>query len=299
MATVNHIKIFQSPLKKRNGPLKMYYIKTIWKVDSLKDLSGLDDMIICELIVTDCASFWTRTATYAALSGLKLFENQNISCRIDRIADDAELSWNLLMDQPEIMPLQLTLGTVSLDPVSQIETLKMWQEWMDYFIEERNQIMINDLAQEKIELMTSDKTDNQKMIDKVELSSEPLELQFSDHSETNKQRVTLEKSPLPRSKLSPTNIVLPSKRPRLDKIIESNEGASTSKEPGNQGDQGEDKDKKPQLESVLTKTFRGQVIKSRKINLNRVTLDDILTNSEQVTKDPSKKIDKTDDLTRK
>ncbi|CAG8712980.1 4903_t:CDS:2, partial [Funneliformis caledonium] len=223
-------------------------------------------------------------ATYAALSGQKLYENQTVSCQIDRNADDAELSWNWLMDQPEIMPLHLTLGTVSLNPVSQIETVKMWQEWMDYFIEERNQIMmnsvncemrvndltkINDIAQEKIELMTSDKDKE------IEPSSEPLESQLSDHSETNKQRITLEKSPLPRSKHSPTNIVLPSKRPRLDKIIESNESASTN--------------------SVLTKTFRGQVIKSRKINLSRVTLDDILTNSEQVAKDPSKKTDKSEE----
>ena len=57
MSTRNDIRIFKL---KENNPLKVYYIKTIWKIDSLKDLSGSDEDNLCELIVTNCNSFWTR-----------------------------------------------------------------------------------------------------------------------------------------------------------------------------------------------------------------------------------------------
>lgn len=39
--------------------------------------------------------------------------------------------------------LKFTLGTISLYPVSKHDTVKMWQEWMNFFIEERDLFMVN------------------------------------------------------------------------------------------------------------------------------------------------------------
>ncbi|RGB39693.1 hypothetical protein C1646_802479 [Rhizophagus diaphanus] len=277
-------------------------------------------------------------ATYAALSGLESYENRELSCVITiEDDDDAELSWNWKMNEPETstMALKFTLGTISLYPVSKYDTVKMWQEWMNFLIEERDLFMIkrdnfetriedlseiNNQMKEKIESISVDKDNDQKSLtgkfktvlnkkkrktkklinllsttDTTEPSNEPLESQspnVSEHDDqdepvTPNRRVSpRKKSQSPKSKRAS----IPSKKVKLGKIVESNEDESTeqkehqehqeeSKEPEEQ----EQKQEEEESESILTKTFRGQVIKSRR-RLSRKsssTLDDILVTPEQ------------------
>ncbi|CAB4406543.1 unnamed protein product [Rhizophagus irregularis] len=358
MSTSSSVKFFKITYQE-NDSEKLFYVKSVWKIDSLKNLSGLKGKIVCELTVTNCYSFWTRDvtlgdlrstkpnnirvekefceATYAALSGLESYENRELSCVITiEDDDDAELSWNWKMNEPETstMALKFTLGTISLYPVSKHDTVKMWQEWMNFFIEERDLFMIkrdnfetriedlseiNSQMKEKIESISVDKDNDQKSLtgkfktvlnkkkrktkklinllsttDTTEPSNEPLESQSPNVSDdqdnepvTPNRRVSpRKKSQSPKSKRAS----IPSKKVKLGKIVESNEDESTeqkehqehqeeSKEPEEQ----EQKQEEEEPESILTKTFRGQVIKSRR-RLSRKsssTLDDILVTPEQ------------------
>ncbi|CAB4486953.1 unnamed protein product [Rhizophagus irregularis] len=129
--------------------------------------------------------------------------------------------------------------------------------------------------------------------DTTEPSNEPLESQSPNVSDdqdnepvTPNRRVSpRKKSQSPKSKRAS----IPSKKVKLGKIVESDEDESTeqkehqehqeeSKEPEEQ-----EQEQEEEPESILTKTFRGQVIKSRR-RLSRKstsTLDDILVTPEQ------------------
>ncbi|RIA95769.1 hypothetical protein C1645_872522 [Glomus cerebriforme] len=364
----NNIKFFKLSFKEDDS-LKLYYVKSIWKVDSLKNLSGLDGKIVCELIVTNCNSFWTRDvtlgdlksvkpnnirvekifceATYAALSGLESYENRKLSCQITINEDNnnAEFSWNWTMDETETssMALKFTLGTLPLYPISRSETVKMWQEWMNFFIEERNQSVINidnyetriddlsettDQMKGKIETMIADKDNSQKNLtgkfkkvlnkkkrkvkkiinilnaneETTAPSNEPLESanvseedvdHFSDDEPSDKiesPRRPREKSQSPKSPKSQKSqkspkspksskskrTSLPSKKIKLGKTVESNEDESTEQNEQREKQEKQEKQQPQESESVLTKTFRGQVIKSRRLRKSTSTLDDIL-----------------------
>ncbi|CAG8555778.1 6671_t:CDS:2, partial [Acaulospora colombiana] len=89
---------------KEDNQDKIFYVKSLWRIDPLKDLSLPDDKVIFELEVTDCKMFWTRSvtvadlkrikpanihdiskycgATQAALSGHDEYENHKLTCRI-------------------------------------------------------------------------------------------------------------------------------------------------------------------------------------------------------------------------
>ncbi|GBB86354.1 hypothetical protein RclHR1_12780008 [Rhizophagus clarus] len=328
---------------------KIFYIRSNWKVNPFKDLLGRDDKVICDLSLTDCKSFWTRNvtlmdlkntkpdnvrnakdfceATQAALSGNDKYGNQKLTCNIDVNENYAKITWNWSMLQTgkskSSMELQFTLGTISLYPVSQFETIKMWQEWMDFFIEERNQLLkskityetrVNDLEeikkqmQEKIESITDEKINSQTLLiekfkkvmntkkKKVKklmkvlnangaiMSSElqtshdehldenEFEEELSNESESSKHANTSSKSSRTRSRPLPTDAFSPSKKTRLDDdVFESR--STIASESTNEDDQEELQEIQPQKkpESVLTKTFRGQVIKSRRVGRKPVT----------------------------
>ncbi|CAB4385057.1 unnamed protein product [Rhizophagus irregularis] len=357
MSTSSSVKFFKITYQE-NDSEKLFYVKSVWKIDSLKNLSGLKGKIVCELTVTNCYSFWTRDvtlgdlrstkpnnirvekefceATYAALSGLESYENRELSCVITiEDDDDAELSWNWKMNEPETstMALKFTLGTISLYPVSKHDTVKMWQEWMNFFIEERDLFMIkrdnfetriedlseiNNQMKEKIESISVDKDNDQKSLtgkfktvlnkkkrktkklinllsttDTTEPSNEPLESQSPNVSDdqdnepvTPNRRVSpRKKSQSPKSKRAS----IPSKKVKLGKIVESDEDESTEQkehqehqEESKEPEEPEQKQEEEEPESILTKTFRGQVIKSRRLSRkSSSTLDDILVTPEQ------------------
>ncbi|RIA95767.1 hypothetical protein C1645_802809 [Glomus cerebriforme] len=348
---------------------KIFYVRSNWKVDPFKDLLGRDEKVICDLSITDCKSFWTRNvklidfkntkpdnirnpkdfceATQAALSGRDKYGDQKLSCQIAINESHAKLTWNWSMQQAGIstMALQFTLGSISLHPVSQFETIKMWQEWIDFFIEERNQLIkskntyeirVNDLEeiknhmQDKIESITDEKINNQalliekfkkvlntkkkkvKKLMKVlnangaimsselrashDLSDEHLnekellEEELSNESESSKHDNARGKSSWSRSRPLSTDAFSPSKKTKLDDVLASK--STIASESPNEDDQNEIelvqevkevKEKRPRKrpESVLTKTFRGQVIKSRRMGRRPVTrssnsLDNIL-----------------------
>lgn len=52
---------------------KVFYVKTLWKIDSLNDLSYPDNKVACDLTVTDCKLFWTKTGriNYKLLFNIK------------------------------------------------------------------------------------------------------------------------------------------------------------------------------------------------------------------------------------
>ncbi|CAB4385060.1 unnamed protein product [Rhizophagus irregularis] len=329
---------------KENEIEKIFYVRSNWKVNPFKDLLGRDEKIICDLSLTDCKSFWARNvtlldlkntkpdnirnpkdfceATQAALSGNDKYGNQKLSCNIIVNEQHAKITWNWSMQQTgkskSTMELQFTLGSISLNPVSQFETIKMWQEWMDFFIEERNQLLkskityelrVNDLEeikgqmQEKIESITDEKIHNQTLLiekfkkvmntkkKKVKklmkvlnangaiMSSElqashdehldenEFEEELSNESESSKHANTRGKSSRP----LPTDAFSPSKKTKVDDAFESK--STIASESTNEEDQEELQEIQPQKrpESVLTKTFRGQVIKSRRMGRKPVT----------------------------
>ncbi|RHZ86600.1 hypothetical protein Glove_48g140 [Diversispora epigaea] len=106
---------------------KVFYVKTLWKIDSLKNLSYPDDKVVCDLTVTDCKIFWTRTvtivdlkrtkpenirdiskfcgATWAALSGFDEYENHNLTCKITVTENHARLSWRWSMENASLTSL--------------------------------------------------------------------------------------------------------------------------------------------------------------------------------------------------
>lgn len=59
MSTSSSVKFFKITYQENNSS-KLFYVKTVWKIDSLKNLSGLEGKIVCELTLTNCYSFWTR-----------------------------------------------------------------------------------------------------------------------------------------------------------------------------------------------------------------------------------------------
>lgn len=59
MSTSSSVKFFKITYQE-NDSEKLFYVKSVWKIDSLKNLSGLKGKIVCELTVTNCYSFWTR-----------------------------------------------------------------------------------------------------------------------------------------------------------------------------------------------------------------------------------------------
>jgi hypothetical protein len=61
------VKFFKITYQEENST-KIFYIKSVWKIDSLKNLLGLEGKIVCELTVTNCYSFWTR-------DGIKLIKS--------------------------------------------------------------------------------------------------------------------------------------------------------------------------------------------------------------------------------
>ncbi|CAG8498425.1 9006_t:CDS:10 [Diversispora eburnea] len=182
---------------------KVFYVKTLWKIDSLKDLTYPDDKVVCDLTVTDCKIFWTKTvtiidlkrtkpenirdiskfcgATWAALSGFDEYENHKLTCKIAVSENHARFSWRWSMENASLtsLTLKFNLGNISLTPISSTENSKFFQEWIDFFIKERQQFMnknasletrINDLqntrdrAQERIEMMTADKINHETIL---------------------------------------------------------------------------------------------------------------------------------------
>ncbi|CAG8555560.1 9571_t:CDS:2 [Funneliformis mosseae] len=347
---------------KENETEKIFYVRANWKVDPLKGLLGRDEKVICELAVTDCKSFWTRNvtiidlkgtkpdsirdtqkfceATQAALSGRDKYENQKLSCQITVHESNAKFIWKWSMQQTgaSAMALQFTLGNISLFPVSQFETVKMWQEWTDYFIEERNQLIksknvydirVNDLEQfrdqmqEKIEVMTIEKIRNQELLiekfkkvlntkkKKVKrlmkdlflgsimsstfqanlnnpsdeyLDENELEEEEFHESKPGRKDIARGKSS---SKSRPFSIEVssPSKKAKLDDVSESKSTIVSDST-------NEDQEVKQKPESVLTKTFRGQVIKSRRMGRKLASgsndsLNNILIPSEEHEPDSS------------
>ncbi|GBB86249.1 hypothetical protein RclHR1_12690002 [Rhizophagus clarus] len=130
------VKFFKITYQEMNT-FKLFYIKSVLKIDSLKNLLGFSGKIVCELTVTNCFSFWTRNVT---LGDLKSTKPKNIRVEQEFYNNDAQFSWNWLLDESETisMPFKITLGTLSLYPVLNNDTIMMWQEWMKFFIEERN-----------------------------------------------------------------------------------------------------------------------------------------------------------------
>ncbi|GBB86349.1 hypothetical protein RclHR1_12780003 [Rhizophagus clarus] len=309
------VKFFKITYQEKNSS-KLFYVKSVWKIDSLKNLSGLAGKIVCELTITNCYSFWTRDvtlgdlkstkpknirvekefceATYAALSGLQSYENRELSCLItikDDNDNDAELSWIWLMDEPETttMALKFTLGTLSLYPVSNHDIVKMWQEWMNFFIEERDLSMFKSVLNKKKRkakkliniLSTTDTTagPSNEPLESPSVSERDDQLIDDNEPTTPPRRVSPRtKSQSPKSKRAS----IPSKKIKLGKITESNEDEPTEQKE-HQEQEEKEKPQEEETESILTKTFRGQVIKSRR-RLSRkssTTLDDVLATSEQ------------------
>ncbi|GES83564.1 hypothetical protein GLOIN_2v509660 [Rhizophagus clarus] len=190
------VKFFKITYQEMNT-FKLFYIKSVLKIDSLKNLLGFSGKIVCELTVTNCFSFWTRNVT---LGDLKSTKPKNIRVEQEFYNNDAQFSWNWLLDESETisMPFKITLGTLSLYPVLNNDTIMMWQEWMKFFIEERNlsiikienfETRIEDISEinsqlnEKFESITADIRNGSGGP-----SNNPLESQspiFSGHNDDN------------------------------------------------------------------------------------------------------------------
>ncbi|CAG8497983.1 12256_t:CDS:2 [Acaulospora morrowiae] len=319
---------------KEDNQDKIFYVKNSWRIDALQNLSFPDDKVICELEVTDCKEFWTRSvtivdlkrskpenihdiskycgATYAALSGLEEYENHKLTCRITNTENHVRILWRWSMENAAAtaLTLKFTLGSLLLTPVSYFETHKMWREWMDFFIMERQRLTIastaletrvsdlenvRDRMQERIELMIAEKINHESILmDKFKkvlntkkkkiknlmsalnatgaiissqaeqskvLSEEvPMEECDESHDElmidssTNRKSKNTSRGRPPNSKLASDSSVRTLKKLKLDdnNITKSKKDTETS-------------NKQQGAESVLTKTFRGQIMKSRRM----------------------------------
>ncbi|CAJ0905564.1 9517_t:CDS:10 [Entrophospora sp. SA101] len=171
---------------------KNFYIQVKWRMDPLKNLNHRDEAIVCEITISDCKSFWNQNvtigdlklvkpesfhevskfcgATQAAFSGQTMFEDYKLSCRVTITENKANLAWRCSLENSGFssMTFQFTLGNITLTPVSSFETEKLWKEWLNFFLDERQNLNacesrvsalenIRDQMQEKIEVMISEK----------------------------------------------------------------------------------------------------------------------------------------------
>jgi hypothetical protein len=96
------------------------------------------------------------------------------------------------------------------------------------------------------------------------LDENKFEEELSNESESSKHANTSGKSSRSKPRPLPTDAFSPSKKTKLDDAFESR--STIASESTNEEDQEEVQEIQPRKrpESVLTKTFRGQVIKSRR-----------------------------------
>lgn len=92
----------------------------------------------------------------------------------------------------------------------------------------------------------------------------------SEHDDQDNEPTTPNRRVSPRKKSqSPKSkrASIPSKKVKLGKIVESNEDESTEQKEHQEEPEEEQKQEEEETESILTKTFRGQVIKSRRYKI--------------------------------
>ncbi|CAG8562944.1 1270_t:CDS:2, partial [Gigaspora margarita] len=309
---------------------KLFYVRTLWQINPLLNLSAPDEKAVCELTITDCKSFWTTTltisdlkqtkpsgipdvskfcgATQASLSGQEEYESYKLSCRVSVSEKYARFAWRWSIPSSSNAPtVQFNIGNATLSSVSQFENVKMWQEWMDFFINERKQFMTKSTAietrlselttirgkmQEKIEILVAEKVNHETILMekfKQVLNAKKKKIKKLTKALNTSGKIVLSQ-PIHSSELSDdefTDEIDPnsnvgneeteasrSKKPRLDDNAEQT--ASTI-----------DDDNKQSDESLLTKTFRGTVIKSRRMGKKPATASKNTTSIDQFL-DPRK-----------
>ncbi|RIB29621.1 hypothetical protein C2G38_2056276 [Gigaspora rosea] len=187
---------------------KLFYARTLWQIHPLLDLSAPDEKTVCKLAnnclldynvgIPDVSKFCGATQT--SLSGQEEYESYKLSCRVSVSEKYARFVWRWSISIFNFFKfektVQFNIGNATLALVSQFENVKMWQEWMDFFlIMSENNLWYNnifhsrlsDLAtirgkmQEKIEIMVAEKVNHETEKSTLELSN----YEFTEEIEPN------------------------------------------------------------------------------------------------------------------
>ncbi|CAG8759441.1 12901_t:CDS:2, partial [Racocetra persica] len=257
---------------------KFFYARTLWQINPLLNLTAPDEKVVCELTVTDCKSFWTTTltisdlkqikpsgipdvskfcgATQAALSGQEEYDSYKLSCRIS--VSEKHARTKSVAIETRLSDLETIRGRMQ----ERIEIMVAEKVNHEAILMEKFKQILN-AKKKKIKKLTKALNTNGKIIPSQQVDSVVLsDGEFTDEPDPNSNLID-EEAEVDRFK-----------KPRLDNNVE-------------QMEDDESVNNKQPDESLLTKTFRGTVIKSRRMGKKPANVSKDTTSIDQFL-DPRK-----------